>query len=80
MNNREYQLDVLVNNAATGWHEPFDSFPEKGWDKTFNLNIKSPFFLIQGLAPLLEKQKSKDNPAKVINIASIDGLGVAFDD
>ena len=80
MNNREDQLDVLVNNAATGWHEPFDSFPEKGWDKTFNLNIKSPFFLIQGLAPLLEKQKSKDNPAKVINIASIDGLGVAFDD
>lgn len=77
---KEGNLDVLINNAATGWHEPFDNFPEKGWDKTFNLNIKAPFFLIQGLKHLLEKDKTKENPAKVINIASIDGLGVAFDD
>lgn len=77
---REGKLDVLINNAATGWHEPFDNFPEKGWDKTFDLNIKAPFFLIQGLKPLLEKDKTKQNPAKVINIASIDGLGVAFED
>ena len=76
----EGKLDVLVNNAATGWHEPFDSFPEKGWDKTFNLNIKAPFFLIQGLSLLLEKDKSKENPAKVINIASIDGIGIALED
>jgi len=57
--NKEDILDVLINNAATGWHEPFDNFPEKGWDKTFNLNIKAPFFLIQGLKPLLEKNKTK---------------------
>ena len=44
INSNESHLDVLINNAATGWHEEFESFPEKGWDKTFNLNLKSVFF------------------------------------
>ena len=48
-----------------GWHEPFDNFPEKGWDKTFNLNIKAPFFLIQGLKPFWKKIKQKKIPPKL---------------
>ena len=77
INSNESHLDVLINNAATGWHEEFESFPEKGWDKTFNLNLKSVFFLIQKLVPLMEVNASRDDPSKVINISSIDGVGIA---
>lgn len=77
---RESQLDILINNAGTGWHAPLDEFPEKGWDKTFNLNIKAPFFLTQKLRPLLAKAGSLDRPAKVINISSTDSLYVPTDE
>ena len=72
---RENRLDILVNNAGAAWGEPFDTFPEKGWDKVVDLNLKSPFFLTQALAPLL-REAAKTRPAKVINIASIDGISV----
>ena len=50
---REPRLDILVNNAGAAWGAPFDEFPEKGWDKVVDLNLKSPFFLTQALhAPL----------------------------
>ena len=45
----EHQLDILVNNAGAAWGAPFDEFPEHGWDKVMNLNVKSPFFLTQSL-------------------------------
>ena len=77
---RESQLDILVNNAGTGWGAPFDEFPEKGWDKTLNLNLKAVFFLTQQLAPLLRASASAEQPAKVINISSVDGLYVAEDE
>jgi 2-deoxy-D-gluconate 3-dehydrogenase len=51
-----------------------DSFPENGWDKVVDLNMKSPFFLTQALGPALRAAASKDQPAKVINVASIDGI------
>jgi len=66
-------LDILVNNAGAAWGEPFDVFPEKGWDKVMDLNVKSPFFLTQALHPALKAAASRDRPAKVINITSIDG-------
>ncbi|UZK70441.1 SDR family oxidoreductase [Sphingomonas sp. S1-29] len=71
----EYEpaLDILVNNAGAAWGEPFDSFPEKGWDKVMDLNVKSPFFLTQALHGALKAAGSRDKPAKVINITSIDG-------
>jgi NAD(P)-dependent dehydrogenase (short-subunit alcohol dehydrogenase family) len=72
---RETQLDILVNNAGAAWGADFDEFPESGWDKVVNLNMKTPFFLTQALKPLLAKAGEKQ-PAKVINIASIDGIGV----
>ena len=72
---REPQLDILVNNAGAAWAEPFDEFSENGWDKVVNLNLKTPFFLTQALHELL-RRGAADRPAKVINIASIDGISV----
>lgn len=72
---REESLDILVNNAGAAWGESFDTFPEKGWDKVMDLNLKSPFFLTQALAEPLRRAARKQT-AKVINIASIDGVSV----
>ena len=71
---REPKLDILVNNAGIAWGEPFDTFPESGWDKVMNVNVKSPFFLTQALHGLLKASGTPERPAKVINITSIDGL------
>ncbi len=70
---REGHLDILVNNAGAAWGAPFDHFPEAGWDKVMDLNVKSPFFLTQALHDLLKAGASRERPAKVINITSIDG-------
>ena len=72
---RESALDILVNNAGAAWGESFDTFPESGWDKVVDLNLKTPFFLTQALIALL-RAAAKKQPAKVINIASIDGISV----
>ena len=72
---REQQLDILVNNAGAAWGAAFDEFPENGWDKVVDLNLKAPFFLTQALHEHL-KRAAKTRPAKVINIASIDGISV----
>ena len=72
---RESTLDILVNNAGAAWGESFDTFPEKGWDKVVDLNLKTPFFLTQALSEPLRKAATA-RPAKVINIASIDGISV----
>lgn len=70
----ETKLDILVNNAGAAWAANFDEFPEHGWDKVMNLNVKSPFFLTQVLHADLKAAASVERPAKVINIASIDGI------
>jgi NAD(P)-dependent dehydrogenase (short-subunit alcohol dehydrogenase family) len=74
---REPKLDILVNNAGAAWGEQFDAFPEKGWDKVVDLNLKTPFFLTQALAGALRAAATADKPAKVINIVSVDGLSVS---
>ena len=73
---REKRLDILVNNAGAAWGEPFANFPESGWDKVMDLNVKSPFFLTQALYDLLKAGATAKQPAKVINITSIDGQRV----
>src|SRR5260221_8912603 len=73
---REPKLDILVNNAGAAWGADFDEFPESGWDKVMNLNVKTPFFLTKALAAPLRAAASAQKPAKVINIASIDGIFV----
>lgn len=74
MATREPHLDILVNNAGAAWGVEFTEFPESGWDKVMDLNVKSPFFLTQALHDLLKARASHDAPSKVINITSIDGL------
>jgi len=69
-------LDILVNTAGAAWGETFDTFPEKGWDKVVDLNLKTPFFLTQALHEPLKKASRPGRLAKVINIASIDGISV----
>lgn len=73
---REKKIDILVNNAGAAWAADFDEFPEKGWDKVVDLNMKTPFFLAKEIAPLLRAAASAERPAKLINIASIDGIFV----
>ena len=72
---REQHLDILVNNAGAAWGAPLAEFPESGWDKVVDLNMKAPFFLTQALLPLLVSGAQRQM-AKVINIASIDGVSV----
>ncbi|HCE23161.1 MAG TPA: 3-oxoacyl-ACP reductase, partial [Hyphomonas sp.] len=71
---REDKLDLLVNNAGAAWGEPFEDFSEAGWHRTMDLNLKTPFFLTQKLLPLLKKAGTAERPAKVLMIASIDGM------
>ncbi|MBU1375402.1 MAG: SDR family oxidoreductase [Alphaproteobacteria bacterium] len=71
---KEDKLDILLNNAGAAWGAPFDDFPESGWDKVMDLNLKSPFFLTQALHATLAATATHERPAKVINIASIDGI------
>ncbi|MEM1113323.1 MAG: SDR family oxidoreductase [Pseudomonadota bacterium] len=72
---QEDQLDILVNNAGASWGAPIDEFPENGWDKVMDTNVKGVFFLTQKLLPLLRAAGDAEDPARVINIGSIDGLG-----
>ena len=76
INDHENQLDILVNNAGAAWGAPLGEFPESGWDKVMDINVKSPFFLSQALLPLLEKSASAGDPARIICIGSADGLNV----
>ncbi len=73
---REQELHVLVNNAGATWGAPLEQFPAAAWDKVVDLNLKAPFFLTRAFLPLLEAAGSRDDPARVINIGSIDGLHV----
>jgi NAD(P)-dependent dehydrogenase (short-subunit alcohol dehydrogenase family) len=73
-------LDVLINNAGATWGADIDEFPESGWDKVFDLNVKALFFLTQKCLPLLRKAGSRpDKLARVINIGSISGIDFPMD-
>lgn len=73
-------LDILVNNAGAAWGAPFAEYPEEGYDKVMNINVKAIFMLTRDLLPLLTKNASPANPSRVINIGSIDGLRVSTTD
>ena len=72
----EKGIDYLINNAGAAWGEPLEDFSETGWDKVMDLNVKSIFFLTQKLKSLLKTNATIDDPSRVINIGSIDGLNV----
>ena len=71
---REARLDILINNAGVSWGAPLDEFPELGWDKVMDANVKGVFFLTQKLLPLLRASGTAENPARVVNVGSIDGI------
>jgi NAD(P)-dependent dehydrogenase (short-subunit alcohol dehydrogenase family) len=73
---RESKLHVLVNNAGANWGAPLAEYPDAAWDKVLALNVKSIFHLTRACLPLLEKAVAPGDPARVINIGSIDGLRV----
>jgi NAD(P)-dependent dehydrogenase (short-subunit alcohol dehydrogenase family) len=75
---RETKLHILVNNAGAAWGATLKDYPESGWDKVMNTNVKSIFFLTRELLALLEKAASASDPARVINIGSIDGIKAPF--
>jgi len=77
---REPSLDILVNNAGAAWGAAFDEYPEAGYDKVMNINLKAVFMLTRDLLPLLRKDSSTENPSRVINVGSIDGLRVSSTD
>jgi NAD(P)-dependent dehydrogenase (short-subunit alcohol dehydrogenase family) len=74
LSEKEDKLDILINNSGVSWGAPLESFPEKGWDKVMDLNVKSVFFLTQSLLPLLKAASSTENPGRIINISSIAGI------
>ena len=74
LTNREQRVDILVNNAGVSWGAGLEEFPELGWDKVMDTNVKGVFFLTQRLLPLLEAGASPEDPARVINVGSIDGI------
>lgn len=73
---REKSLHILVNNAGATWGAPLDEFPDSGWDKVMGINVKGVFYLTVKTLPLLRAAASQADPARVINIGSIDGLRV----
>jgi NAD(P)-dependent dehydrogenase (short-subunit alcohol dehydrogenase family) len=70
------KVDVLVNNAGANWGEPLETFPPAAWDRVLDLNLKSPFWLVQAFLPALLAAGTADDPARVINVGSIDGIHV----
>jgi NAD(P)-dependent dehydrogenase (short-subunit alcohol dehydrogenase family) len=73
---REPKLDILVNNAGATWGAPLADFDEAAWERVLSLNVKGVFHLTKFLVPLLQAAGTADEPARVINIGSIDGLHV----
>ena len=74
LSSKESHVDILVNNAGVAWGAPLEEFPEVGWDKVMDTNVKGVFFLTQKLLPLLEQNAAHDTPSHVINVGSIDGI------
>ncbi|KAH8782526.1 short-chain dehydrogenase/reductase-like protein sdr [Hyaloscypha bicolor E] len=73
---REPKLHVLVNNSGSNWGAPFDEFPDSAWTRVLTLNLTRVFTITQAVTPLLEAAATKDDPARIINIGSVDGLRV----
>ncbi|KAI9188763.1 hypothetical protein H9P43_000185 [Blastocladiella emersonii ATCC 22665] len=73
---REGKLDVLVNNAGANWGAPVEEYPDAAFEKVMTLNVRRVFTLTQACLPLLLKAGTDADPARVINIGSVDGIRV----
>lgn len=67
-------IDILVNNAGAAWGAPFGEYPVDGWDKVMNVNVRGIYYLTEALADHLRGAGTPEDPARVINIGSVDGL------
>ena len=74
LESREPKLDIVIHNAGVAWGAPIDEFPEAGWDRVMDVNVKAVFFLTQQLLPLLRKSGNAEDPARVVTIGSVDGI------
>ncbi|MEV1082864.1 SDR family oxidoreductase [Streptomyces sp. NPDC050211] len=70
------ELDILVNNAGATYGGSLDDFDDAAWDQVLDLNVKGVFHLTRHLRRALEAAGTEEDPARVINIGSIDGLHV----
>jgi NAD(P)-dependent dehydrogenase (short-subunit alcohol dehydrogenase family) len=70
------RLDILVNNAGTTWGAPYDEFPDEAWDRVMNLNVRGVFNLTRALTPALAEASTADDPSRVINLGSVNGISV----
>ena len=71
---REERVHILVNNAGANWGAPLEEYPESAWDKIHALNVKGVFFLTRACLPLLRNAARREDPARVVNIGSVDGM------
>jgi NAD(P)-dependent dehydrogenase (short-subunit alcohol dehydrogenase family) len=69
-------IDILVNNAGAAWGAPLEEYPESGWDRVMDLNVKGVFNMTRFLRPMLDKAAAPGDPSRVINISSIDATMV----
>lgn len=77
---KESKIDILVNNAGAAWGASFEEYPDDGYDKVMDINVRAIFMLTRDLMPLLTQGATQENPSRVINIGSIDGLRVSTSD
>jgi NAD(P)-dependent dehydrogenase (short-subunit alcohol dehydrogenase family) len=77
---RETALHILVNNAGATWGAPLEDYPESAFDKLWATNVKAPFRLTTELLPALRAAAAPDDPARVVNIGSVDGTIVSATD
>src|SRR5208283_1923826 len=72
----EASLNVLINNPGAMWAAPISEYPEAGWDKVYDLNVKATFFLIKELLPMLQAAASPNDPARIINVGSVNAIRI----
>ncbi|MDQ6921738.1 MAG: SDR family oxidoreductase [Candidatus Dormibacteraeota bacterium] len=75
---REDRLEILVNNAGTAWGAPLETHPIEQIDRVLQVNVRAVFHLTQRLLPLLRAAASQEDPARVVNIGSVDGLAISM--
>src|SRR6266566_5992985 len=73
---REERLEILVNNAGTAWGAPLETHPIEQFDRVLQVNVRAVFHMTQRLLPLLRAAASEADPARVVNIGSIDGIAI----
>ena len=69
-------LDILVNNAGANWGAPLAEQDTKSWHRVLDVNVEGVFHTTKFLLPLLQAAGTAEEPARIINIGSVDGIQV----